>query len=144
MKPFTSWLRKGTTPRPIRTAMAMTLVAFTTFVAVAVAAPPASAAAWDCPSGNVCVWDGDSGTGSRCKWSSKDPDWLNGTVVCSWALNRPVRSMLNHGTSSSFSGVCLYPSENYIGTGWWLAQNWGIADHVELDFLSHKWVTGGC
>lgn len=42
-------------------------------------------AAWECPLGDVCFWNGSNGTGSRCAWGSADPDWLNGNIRCSWA-----------------------------------------------------------
>lgn len=53
----------------------------------------------DCPTGNVCFWTGDNGTGSRCTWSVDDPDWQGGSIRCSWAATTPAQSVYNHGNS---------------------------------------------
>ncbi|MEV0743328.1 hypothetical protein AB0I51_47150 [Streptomyces sp. NPDC050549] len=39
-------------------------------------------------------------TGNRCSWSNADSDWTSGTVTCSSADDRNVKSVYNHGTSS--------------------------------------------
>ncbi|WP_198154079.1 peptidase inhibitor family I36 protein [Catenuloplanes japonicus] len=113
-----------------------------------VAAAPAMAqasAAWECPSGNVCVWTEPYGTGSRCNWSDADSDWRSGSISCSWSGSLPVRSIYNNGTSSSYAGVALYRSSGYNDFYWCVPQ--GILRNDENVFLrSHRWVASatGC
>jgi hypothetical protein len=136
--------------------VAVALAALATFAALAVGTPAMAKAdsrpdlavsqvPWDCPVGSFCVWNQNGGVGKRCVWSDADPDWYLGSIRCSWEdAGEAVFSMLNRGTSSRFSGVCVYPRWNYEGVGWWLAQNGvGIADQLGLFFRSHKWVAGG-
>jgi Peptidase inhibitor family I36 len=132
--------------RPLRAVIAMSLVVLSLAFGTPAAAAPQIP--WDCPVGDLCVWDGTGGYGRRCNWSGADPDWTTGTVTCSWAsASHRIRSMLNRGRSTSFSGVCLYQWEWYGPQGagiqgWWLAQNGGIADNGEWIFRSHRWETG--
>ncbi|MFC4467778.1 peptidase inhibitor family I36 protein [Streptomyces xiangluensis] len=105
-----------------------------------VAPSPASAAA-SCPSGSLCVWDGANYTGNRCSWSNADADWYGGSVSCSWADNRGIKSYYNHGTSTAYEGVRIYTGANYTG-------NYGCARQGQMEsttggavkFRSHKWV----
>lgn len=77
------------------------------------AAAPAQAkeAAYSCPSGSVCFYSGDNGSGSRCVWSGNDNDWRNGDIQCSWAADKNVRSIYNNGTSGMV--VIYYSGANY-------------------------------
>lgn len=106
------------------------------------AAAPASARqlmAWECPAGNVCVWTGAYGTGSRCLWSDADNDWRSGGIRCSWSASQPVRSIFNNGTSSSYAGVALYRGANYQSFYWCVPQ--GVLRNDENVYLrSHRWV----
>ncbi|MBP2324701.1 hypothetical protein JOF56_005086 [Kibdelosporangium banguiense] len=105
-----------------------------------------STMAWECASGNFCAWTGLDGKGSRCSWSDADPDWLSGTVRCSWAGSQKVQSYLNNGTSSRFTGVEIYLNPNYVtkfhcvlqgGQGWNVTEG-GV-------FLrSHRWISAPC
>ncbi|PRY33482.1 peptidase inhibitor family I36 [Pseudosporangium ferrugineum] len=117
--------------------------------ATATGAVPASAGqralAWECPSGNVCVWTGSYGTGSRCLWSDADNDWQAGGIRCSWAASQPVRSIYNNGTNSSYAGVALYRAANYQNFHWCVPQ--GTLRNDENVYLrSHRWVSSatGC
>ncbi|MFF3869122.1 peptidase inhibitor family I36 protein [Micromonospora sp. NPDC001898] len=95
--------------------------------------------AWDCPVGDLCVWSGDNGTGSRCNWSDADNDWTSGATSCSWADTTTVKSMWNRGTSSSYSVVALYRNANY-GSRWGcLGQNGGNWTGVGIYLRSHRW-----
>src|SRR5690348_2540175 len=69
-------------------------------------------AAWDCNTGNVCFWTGFGGTGSRCMWDVADSDWTSGTIKCSWATTKEVKSVYNRGTSSA-KGVVFYRNTGY-------------------------------
>jgi peptidase inhibitor family I36 len=129
-----------------RLACAMAALAFGLVAAVLAPAPagaaPASAQqlrAWECPAGNVCVWTGAYGTGSRCLWSDADNDWQNGGIRCSWSASQPVRSIYNNGTSSSYAGVALYQAANYQSFYWCVPQ--GVLRSDENVYLrSHRWV----
>jgi Peptidase inhibitor family I36 len=98
----------------------------------------------DCPAGDVCFYTGQNGTGSMCKWSVADPDWTSGSIVCSWATTHNVKSVYNHGTSSSFSGVRYYTQTNYNGSIGCTRQGGqgNLAGTYQL--RSHQWVTGHC
>jgi hypothetical protein len=131
--------------------MALLLLAALGNVAgVANAAPHASSArpaiaAWDCPTGDLCVWNQENGVGARCTWSNADPDWLSGSIRCSWAGTSPVRSFYNHGVSTSFSGVTLYLSPNYQNKYFCAPQGstWNVPS-PGVFLRSHKWTTGAC
>lgn len=100
--------------------------------------PAVALAAWDCPSGNVCVWDGTSGTGARCLWSDADPDWRSGSSICSWSLNWPVRSVYNRGTSSAYLGVELFAGANYVNPQMLIGQGQRKSS-VNYYLRSHRW-----
>jgi peptidase inhibitor family I36 len=96
-----------------------TILGFIMVIAVAALIAPGMAQATtsgfsDCPSGNVCFWTGDNGTGSRCTWSVDDPDWQGGNIRCSWAATRTAQSVYNHGTSGR--SVSYYTGANYSGS----------------------------
>ncbi|MFJ3891105.1 peptidase inhibitor family I36 protein [Streptomyces rubrogriseus] len=92
--------------------------ALTTAVILGGLALPATASAapqaWACNEGSFCVYSGDNGTGSVCGWSGDDPDWRNGTSVCSWAGGTRVQSAYNNGLSGA--PVSAYTAINYGGT----------------------------
>lgn len=104
----------------------------------------ASLLAWECSSGNVCFWTGSGGTGSRCMWSVADPNWVTGAIKCSWAATSYVRSVMNRGTSSSFTGVAYYLTIDYDNRiGCTKQGNSGnLAGTYEL--RSHRWITTSC
>ncbi len=105
----------------------------------------AALAAWDCPVGDLCVWSGYDGTGSRCNWANADNDWMNAPVTCSWSGYNKVKSIYNRGQSTSYLGVMLYENINYNSNDIWgcIAQGKkmsfisGISDGVYL--ASHRW-----
>ncbi|MEV6764240.1 peptidase inhibitor family I36 protein [Streptomyces sp. NPDC051105] len=103
------------------------------------AASASTQAAWDCPSGDLCVWTGTAGTGSRCTWANADADWYNTPTVCSWADNQVVGSAKNSGTSSSYNWVILYTGANYTGTGYCIAQHGDTWANLNVKFRSHRW-----
>ncbi|WP_431883069.1 peptidase inhibitor family I36 protein [Micromonospora gifhornensis] len=109
------------------------------------ASPPtaAQAAAWDCPSGDLCIWTGTNGTGSRCAWSNADNDWRSGSIVCSWSSTQPYRSVWNRGTSSSYVAVWIYGGANYTGSYDCIAQGdrFGSSNGRAR---SHRWQASGC
>ncbi|WP_097259709.1 peptidase inhibitor family I36 protein [Streptomyces sp. TLI_55] len=101
----------------------------------------ASAQAWECSSGDVCVWNATNGTGSRCSWTNADPDWWSGSIQCSWSDTQNARSAYNRGTSSSYAGVAFYSGANYSGYLGCLSQNGGWDDDFNVRIRSHRWVT---
>ncbi|MET8763785.1 peptidase inhibitor family I36 protein [Lentzea sp. NPDC004782] len=101
-------------------------------------------AAWDCNTGNVCFWNGFGGTGGRCMWDVADPDWTSGTVKCSWATTKEVKSVYNRGTSSSLTGVVFYRNTGYndrIGCTR-QGQKGDLAGTYQV--RSHQWTNGRC
>lgn len=105
-----------------------------------------SVLAWECSVGSFCAWTGLDGTGSRCSWSNADPDWLTGSVQCSWAGTTKVQSYLNNGTSPGFTGVEIYLNPNYVNKFHCVlqgGQGWDVtAGGVFL--RSHRWITSTC
>jgi len=115
--------------------------------AIAATAVNSPLANWDCPSGNICVWTGADGNGSRCTWSDADPDWQGGSIRCSWSASTKVQSVFNNGTSSSFTGVQVYRNANYGSPFFcapqgnhvrWIITNGGIL------LRSHRWISSTC
>ncbi|WP_196279279.1 peptidase inhibitor family I36 protein [Catellatospora vulcania] len=121
------------------------LLTGTSAAANATTARTTALAAWDCPVGDLCVWSGYDGTGSRCNWANADNDWMNAPVTCSWSGYNKVKSIYNRGQSTSFLGVMLYKNTNYPSNAIWdcIAQGSkmsfisGISDGVYL--ASHRW-----
>jgi hypothetical protein len=112
------------------------------------AAPPAPASAADwvgsCTPGNVCFYSGPNGTGSKCSWSDKDPDWANGNVQCSWALTTNPRSVWNNGQSTAFQGVVYYRARDFKDRAG-CTRRWNRGNLVgDYRILSHEWTTGHC
>jgi hypothetical protein len=100
----------------------------------------ANAAASDCAAGYLCVWDGANYTGNKCSWQNADADWWSGSVVCSWADDRVVKSIYNHGTSSAYAGVTIYYGANYASPiGCVYQGQMGTGTGVMI--RSHKWTT---
>jgi hypothetical protein len=92
--------------------------------------------AWECPSGRVCFWNNFDGAGSRCYWNADDPNWLSGSIRCSWADTYNVRSVSNRKTVR----VEYFTSTNYrnrIGSTTGLGRG-NLAGTYEL--RSHRWV----
>ncbi|WP_446047723.1 peptidase inhibitor family I36 protein [Streptomyces olivaceus] len=77
----------------------------------ATAPAQATATAYSCPSGDICFYTGDDGTGDRCNWNGNDNDWRNGAIKCSWAADKKVRSVYNNGTSGK--AVVYYNGADY-------------------------------
>lgn len=96
-----------------------------------------------CPTGNLCVWPVADGSSSRCSWLNSDNDWWNQPVVCSWSSSQPVRAIYNHGTSSSFSGVCLYGNANFVGWRYYVPQGQQFVPGPAYIIRSHRWVSSG-
>ncbi|WP_430501185.1 peptidase inhibitor family I36 protein [Micromonospora trifolii] len=103
-----------------------------------------AAAAWDCPVGDLCIWSNDDGTGSRCNWANSDSDWRSTPVTCSWSATKPVKSMLNRGTSSSYAAVALYRNSGYGSLWGCLGQNGGNWTGLGVYLRSHRWVSNTC
>ncbi|MEU0533571.1 peptidase inhibitor family I36 protein [Amycolatopsis tolypomycina] len=75
----------------------------------------ATASSWDdCPSQHVCFWTGDNGTGQMCNWSGDDPNWLSGSIRCSWARTTKAQSVWNRGTTGA--PVSYYTGADYGGS----------------------------
>ena len=112
-----------------------------------VAAGPSASLNWDCPAGDFCAWTGTDGNGSRCNWANADADWQVAPVVCSWAGSSPVRSFLNNGRSTRFTGVALYFGSGFnqfyfcapqlTGTRWVIPGGGAF-------LRSHQWITSAC
>ena len=103
--------------------------------------------AWECTPGDLCVWDGYDGTGNRCSWTNADNDWWNTPTVCSWADDRPVKSIYNRGQSTSYSGVNLFSAANYASSSLvlcaWQGTQWE-ATGAGVKMRSHRWTSGTC
>ncbi|MFJ3671454.1 peptidase inhibitor family I36 protein [Streptomyces sp. NPDC090106] len=131
------------TSRAVRGALSASVVAATVAAVSLLAPSPAEAAASDCPSGSLCVWDAINYTGNRCSWSSADSDWTSGSVTCSWADDRNIMSVYNHGTSSSYEGVGLYSAAGYSGYLGCVGQGEkapGVSGGPGVKVRSHKWL----
>ncbi|MFK0181631.1 peptidase inhibitor family I36 protein [Streptomyces xanthochromogenes] len=94
-----------------------------------------------CVSGDICFFSGDNGSGSMCSWSGDDPDWRNGSIVCSWSADKNVKSVYNHGTVQAYDHVVYYKGANYsdrVG-----CENAGSKVNLAGTYhvRSHKWTT---
>ncbi|WP_329281288.1 peptidase inhibitor family I36 protein [Streptomyces sp. NBC_01451] len=133
--------KSGRTSRRGRRALVAASLTFAT-AALGLVAPgsaSATAQAWECSSGSVCIYTGAYGTGSRCSWSNADADWYSGDVQCSWSDTQNVGSVYNRGTSSSYNWVILYTGANYGGTGYCVAQDGGSWSNLNVRLRSHRW-----
>jgi hypothetical protein len=101
-----------------------------------------STKALSCNSGNLCVWPVTAGSSSRCSWANRDDDWWNAPVVCSWSSSRPVKAIYNHGTSSTYDGVCLYrgPNQDPNTVEIFVPQGATATSTTGTKLRSHKWV----
>ncbi|MET8849796.1 peptidase inhibitor family I36 protein [Amycolatopsis sp. NPDC004625] len=99
--------------------------------------------ALDCPSGDLCVWPVTDGSRNRCSWVNSDNDWWNSPVVCSWSSSQTVKAINNRGTSSSFSGVCLYANANYTHWLYYVPQGQSYVPGPQYIVRSHRWVSSG-
>ncbi|WP_412538608.1 peptidase inhibitor family I36 protein [Longispora sp. K20-0274] len=104
-----------------------------------------SLAQWECSVGDLCVWTGQNGTGSRCAWTNSDNDWLAGAIQCSWAAGSDVHSLWNRGTSTGYSGVAVYNDANYVNR-WWCSPQGTVWtwEYSGVRLRSHRWVSGTC
>lgn len=93
-----------------------------------------------CPSGSLCVWPVTDGSSSRCIWSIDDSDWQSGIAICSWSGSKPVKAIYNNGTSTGYSGVCLYANANYTSPQAYLAQGYANTN-ASVYLRSHRWVS---
>jgi hypothetical protein len=102
--------------------------------------------ALSCPSGDLCVWPVSDGSRNRCAWTNADNDWQASPVTCSWSSSSAVWAVYNHGTSSSYIGVCLYTGANYTGHAYFATQGQQVPGFPGARLRSHKWITGatGC
>ncbi|TDQ53480.1 peptidase inhibitor family I36 protein [Actinorugispora endophytica] len=122
----------------IRTLLAGAAIAV---VSAGATVTPASAhAPWygSCPKGDVCVWSGHNGTGTRCAWTGDDPDWRSGSVQC-----RPhgfrVNSIWNNGHPGAYDVVQFFKHANYrtpYGGPVPAGQRGNVDD---LEIRSHVW-----
>ncbi|MCS7477675.1 peptidase inhibitor family I36 protein [Umezawaea endophytica] len=105
--------------------------------------PGVTPQALTCPSGNLCVWPVTDGSRNRCSWLNSDNDWWNTPVVCSWASSQTVKAIYNNGTSSSYSGVCLYANANYTHWLYYVPQGQTYVPGPQYIVRSHRWVSSG-
>ncbi|MEU6930835.1 peptidase inhibitor family I36 protein [Streptomyces sp. NPDC046385] len=83
------------------------------------AAPETAGAAvpldpWSCTPGAFCVYSGPDGTGKACGWQVDDPDWRQGSTICTWSKDTRVRSARNRGSSGK--PVSAFTRVNHAGT----------------------------
>lgn len=78
---------------------------------IGAAAPAQAAEAYDCGQTNICFYTGYNGTGKKCSWTGYDPDWREGSTVCSWAADTKVKSVYNRGRSGMV--VIYYSGKDY-------------------------------
>lgn len=69
---------------------------------------------WSCTPGAFCVYSGAYGTGKVCGWQVDDPDWRQGSTVCTWSKDTRVRSARNRGNSGA--PVAAFTRVGYAGT----------------------------
>ncbi|MEV7541573.1 peptidase inhibitor family I36 protein [Streptomyces sp. NPDC089915] len=100
-------------------------------------------AAIDCGSGNVCFWTEFNFTGQRCAWSEADPDWLSGSIRCSWAGTTNVKSAFNAGVSSA-TGVAYYLGTDYTDRIGCERRQHGANLAGTYKVRSHRWISGSC
>lgn len=101
-------------------------------------------AQWACKKGRVCFWKGFNGTGKRCMWRHKDPNWLAGAIKCSWSDTANVRSVWNR--KGGYEGVVYYYNKNYgnrIGCTKPGKSNRGNLAGTYAP-RSHRWTEGSC
>lgn len=101
------------------------------------------AQALSCASGNLCVWPVTDGSRNRCSWVNRDNDWWNTPTVCSWSSSQTVKAIYNRGTSSSFSGVCLYANANFTHWLHYVPQGQQYVPGPQYIVRSHRWVSSG-
>ncbi|GGP86686.1 peptidase inhibitor family I36 protein [Saccharothrix coeruleofusca] len=128
----------------------LTVLLSAVLLGVAALATPAAAssapgiAAWEnCTTGNACFYSGSGGTGSVCRWSNADPNWLAGTDRCSWAQATSARSVWNRGTSPDFTAVAFYRGTDYTLYEGCMGQGWR-GDIGPALLRSHRWITTSC
>lgn len=106
-----------------------------------------SVQAWECPSGDFCVWENTGGTGRRCNWTNADPDWWSGSIVCSWADDTKVESVLDNGNDSRFLSVEAFTGANYAAGTRFACFRRGVPYNITaggIKLRSHRWVTYTC
>jgi hypothetical protein len=103
-------------------------------------------AAWACPINHVCFWNQPNGRGRRCIWDVADPDWLNGSIQCSWAREN-VKSVFNNSGPEGghdWTGVVYYRQDrfrNRVGC----TRNFQKGNLAgTYTVRSHEWTTGHC
>lgn len=99
--------------------------------------------ALSCPPSELCAWPNTDGSSSRCTWVNSDTDWRNAPVACSWSSSRPVKAIVDNGTSASYIGVCLYQNAGYSTFQVYLAQGYGISSDTGWSLRSHRWIRPG-
>jgi hypothetical protein len=104
--------------------------------------PDVSIQALTCNAGDLCVWPVTDGSRNRCSWTNADNDWQSAPVTCSWSSSSAVWAVYNHGTSTSYAGVCLYANANYTNWQMWLARGVSVSGAPGVRIRSHRWVTG--
>jgi hypothetical protein len=105
----------------------------------------ASPLAWECPSGDFCVWENTGGTGRRCNWDVADPNWSSGAIVCSWADDTRVESALDNGNVARFLSVEVFRNANYGSRFACLRR--GVTYNITAGGIilqSHRWATFVC
>lgn len=106
-----------------------------------------SVQAWECPSGDFCVWENTGGAGRRCNWSNADPDWWSGSIVCSWADDTLVESAFNNGANPDFQSVETFTGANYAASTRFACLRRGVLYNITaggIKLRSHRWVTYTC
>jgi hypothetical protein len=116
-----------------------------------ITATPATAtarleSAWECPTGYLCVWERDDGTGDGCQWPTDDNNWAEEPATCYLAGHEPM-SLFNNNQSPSYRGVAMYINADYTGFEECIRQGQKIS-HIpgeggpiprNLTRLSHRW-----
>ncbi|MFD5701226.1 peptidase inhibitor family I36 protein [Streptomyces lasiicapitis] len=106
----------------------------------AAGAAPAGERAWaGCDYGEICVYSGLNGTGTRCDWYGDDSNWASGAETCSIR----VKSIWNNGKPEAYRHVNFFFKAGHddfyacARHGW--RGNTGPTNGVKL--LSHGWAT---
>ncbi|MDQ0715695.1 hypothetical protein QFZ55_005147 [Streptomyces luteogriseus] len=122
----------STTLRRIGVGIASLAVASTAFASTAHAEDASTKAASDCPSGWLCVWEGENYTGRMQKVEGNNADLSQYTVFANG-----YNSIYNNGKSCDFKA---YLGKNYTGESGIVKRGTKSTGPYTKKFLSNKWV----
>ncbi|MFH8791105.1 peptidase inhibitor family I36 protein [Streptomyces sp. NPDC017941] len=114
------------------------VLALTAALGSGAGAASAGERAWaGCERGEICVYSGPGGTGTRCDWYPDDPDWLTGAETCTIR----VRSIWNNGEAGGFDDVKFYFDTDYRNYYACARNQWRgeTGPDAGVKLRSHRW-----